>query len=377
MLRYASLQIPRFEAAHYHARYESTAPYMLSASACEPTSVSELLELAGVSADELGAVSLSYTETGGHPELRRAIASGESNVDADDVIVLNSPVEGIFVAMSALLAQGDRAVVLAPCYEALRNIPEHLCGNVEMWTMQGTDEGWALDMDALDELLEPPTKVLVVNFPNNPTGFLPTPDEYAAILEHTRKRGVWLFSDEIYRGLEPEGTPPLPTAAELYERAVVVDGLSKSYGLPGLRCGWVVARDVGLRDRITNWMHYTSQCQPAPVELLALAALDARDALLKRNRARVAENLKLGKAFFDRWNELFHWRAPIAGPVALVGIDVPSATEYCHTLAKDAGVVLLPSSFLGYDDGHVRFGFGQDDFGSRLARYEAYLENKA
>jgi aspartate/methionine/tyrosine aminotransferase len=243
-----------------------------------------------------------------------------------------------------------------------------------MWMLRETDDGWALDMDRLDELLAPPTKMLVVNFPHNPTGFLPTADEFSAIVDSARARGVWLFSDEMYRGLERGDTTPIPTASDVYERTVVLAGLSKSYGLPGLRCGWVVVRDEPLRDRILNWKYYTSICPPAPVELLAMAALDARDELLARSRARVSSNLKRGEAFFTRWRELFTWRAPVAGPVALVGIDVASATEYCHELAKRAGVVLLPSSFLGYGDGHVRFGFGRDGFEAALARFESHLQ---
>ena len=247
------LKIPRFETEEFYARYEFTSPHLLSNSDCESTTVAELLALSGRSMDALGATKLGYTESRGHPELRKAIAFGTTHVDADDVLVMNAPIEGIFVAMSALLGDGDRAVVLGPCYDALRNIPQHLCGNVEMWTLRASDDGWNLDMDALDTLLEPPTKILVVNFPHNPTGFLPTLEEFSEIIERTRERGVWLFSDEMYRGLELEGISALPTAAELYPRSIVLAGLSKSYGLPGLRSGWVVVRDGELRENILNW----------------------------------------------------------------------------------------------------------------------------
>lgn len=368
------MNIPRFETEDFYARYEFTSPYLLSNSDCESTTVAELLELSGRSMDSLGATTLGYTESRGHPELRAAIASGSANVDADDVLVMNAPIEGIFVTMSAVLSQGDRAVVLGPCYDALKTLPEYVCGNVEMWMLRATETEWELDMDKLDELLAPPTKILIVNFPHNPTGFLPTPEEFAEIIERAREGGVWLFSDEMYRGLELDGASALPTAAELYERSIVLAGLSKSYGLPGLRSGWVVVRDRKLRESILNWKYYTSICPPAPVELLALAALDSRDELFARNRARVESNLARGKAFFDRWDELFQWRAPRAGPVALVGIDVASATDYCHTLAQDAGVVLLPSSFLSYGDKHVRFGFGRDGFAAGLEHYERYLQ---
>lgn len=368
------MTIAPFETEHYYARYEFTSPHMLSGSDCESTSIAELLALSGRTMDALGATTLGYTESRGHPALRSAIAAAAGKVSPEDVLVLNAPIEGIFIAMSALLQRGDRAVVLGPCYDALRNIPAHVCDNVETWMLQETATGWKLDIERLDELLEPPTKVLIVNFPHNPTGFLPSGEQLSSIVDRARERGVWLFSDEMYRGLELEG-PALPSAADLYQRSLVLGGLSKSFGLPGLRSGWLVVPDHAMFARILNWKYYTSICPPAPIEFLALAAFDARDELLARNRARVKGNVALAADFFSRFDRLFEWRAPKAGPVALVGIDVPSATEYCHRLAEDAGVVLLPSSFLGYGDGHVRFGFGRDGFAAALEHFERYLQS--
>lgn len=371
------MNIEQFATEDYYARYEFTSPHLLSASDCESTTIAELLELSGESLDALASMKLGYTESPGHPDLRRAIAAGGENVSPEDVLVLNAPIEGIFITMSAVLSPGDRAVVVGPCYDALRNLPAHVCERVEMWTLKPTSTGWELDLDELDALLLPPTKMLVVNFPHNPTGFLPTPAQLSEIVERARERGVWLFSDEMYRGLELDGIETLPTVGELYDRAVVLGGLSKSYGLPGLRSGWLIARDRPLYERLLNWKYYTSICPPAPVEFLALAALNAREALLARNRIRVEENVGHGRAFFERWKGFFEWRPPRAGPVALASVDVPSATDYCHRLAQEAGVVLLPSSFLGYGDRHVRFGFGRDGFAAGLEHFERYLRSGA
>lgn len=164
------MKIPRFKTEDFYARYEFTSPYLLSNSDCESITVAELLELSSRSMDALGATTLGYTESRGRPELRAAIASGSANVDADDVLVMNAPIEGIFVTMSAVLTKGDRAVVLGPCYDALKNLPEYACGNVEMWMLRATENSWELDMDKLDELLAPPTKILVVNFPHKRSG---------------------------------------------------------------------------------------------------------------------------------------------------------------------------------------------------------------
>ena len=180
----------------------------------------------------------------------------------------------------------------------------------------------------------------------------------------------------MYRGLEFGDMGTLPSAADLYERAIILAGLSKTHGLPGLRTGWLVIQDEALRDALVNWKHYTSICSPAPSEFLALAALRAQEKLVARNRAIVESNLAEATSFFGRWPELFTWRPPQAGSVALVGLNQPSATAYCQELARDAGVLLLPSSCMGYGDGHVRFGLGRTDFKQNLAIYEAYLRRQ-
>jgi aspartate/methionine/tyrosine aminotransferase len=178
----------------------------------------------------------------------------------------------------------------------------------------------------------------------------------------------------MYRGLEPQVSATLPSVADRYERGLVLSGLSKVYGLPGLRSGWLVVHDDDLRAELINWKFYTSICPPAPTEFLALAALEARSAIIDRNTRLIESNLDLAGAFFARWPDLFTWRPPAAGPIALVGLNRPSAAEYCHQLAREAGVLLLPSSCMGYGDNHVRMGFGRVDFERALAHYEQFLD---
>ena len=367
------MRIAPFETEDFYARYEFSSPHILSVSDCETVSIAELLTLAGRTLEDLGRTRLGYTESRGHPELRAAIAASYEHVDAEAVLELSAPIEGIYIAMEELLEPGDRAVVLGPCYDALHNIPAHVSGNVEYWMLEPVEGGWALDFDKLDALLKPPTKLLVVNFPQNPTGFLPTEAQFFQILERVREKGLWLFSDEMYRGLELDGVSMLPSAADHYERAIVLSGLSKTYGLPGLRFGWLVVRDQELYGNLLNWKYYTSICPPGPSETLAMAAFEARDKLVDRNSRRLHSNVALADNFFERHLGFFDWRRPQAGSIALVGVDVPSAKEYCHMLAEEAGIVLLPSSFLGYSDTHVRFGFGRDSFGASLGAYERYL----
>ncbi len=368
------MHIPPFATEQYFSLYEFTTPHILCASDCETMSVGELMQRAGADATELLSLRLGYTESAGHPALRAAVAGLYDGVDPTEVVMLGAPEEGIYLTMRTLLEPGDHVVVLTPAYDSLLNLAEHVSGNVTRWPMTPLPGGWGLELDALDRLMTPETRLVVVNFPHNPTGYLPDAATFDALIDLVRRRGAWLLCDEMYRGLEHDPAGRLPSAAERYERAIVLCGLSKTYGLPGLRTGWLVIHDPDTRAALVNWKHYTTICAAAPSELLATVALRAHETLAARSRSIIADNLTTAKAFFSRRPEKFGWRPPLAGSVALVELRVPSATAYCHALARDAGVLLLPGACLGADDRSVRFGFGRLSFPDALAAYERHLE---
>ncbi len=372
------MQIEPFATEQFFARYEFSSEHLLGVSDCETVTVAELLAL-GRSHDELGKVRLGYTESTGDPALREVIAGLYDDISPNDVVVLGSPVEGIYLAMRTLLEPGDHAIVASPAYDALFNLAAHVAGRAERWPLRAEPDAWRLDLELLERLLgEAPTgsrPLVVVNFPHNPTGYLPSCSELDAMLDLVRRHDARLFYDEMYRGAEFDpAVETIPSGADRCERAIVLGGLSKAYGLPGLRCGWVVIRDDAIRDAFVNWKHYTSICAPAVTEFLARIALENGPELLARCRATVAANVEHAERFFATRTDRFTWRRPRAGSVALVGVDVPSATDYCHALARDAGIVLLPGPCLGHDDHHVRFGFGRKSFPRALAALERYLD---
>ncbi|HHY58483.1 MAG TPA: pyridoxal phosphate-dependent aminotransferase [Chloroflexi bacterium] len=369
------MQIANFATEHFFARYEFTTPHLLGSSDCESITVAELLALAGVTWDEFGRLSLGYTESLGHPELRRQIAASYASVHAEEIIMLGAPVEGIYLMARAALAPNDEVIVLTPAYDALLHLFEHVVGvaNVKRWTFTPGAGRWELDFDALHRLITPRTKLLVVNFPHNPTGYLPTPAQMHALTALVEQHGLLLFCDEMYFGLVHGDTPAIASAADLTPRAVVLSGLSKTYGLPGLRTGWLVVKDADLRANLINWKFYTTICPPAPSEFLALAAWRVREQLRSRNLTRIATNLQLAEDFFARWPELFQWRRPLAGSTALVGMNVPSVRDYATHLAENAGVLVLPAANLGAEDHYLRMGFGRAGFDAALAAFEAHL----
>ena len=369
------MKIASFETEQFFARYEFNTPYQLCNSDCESISIAELLALAGDSLDQFGRERLVYTESQGSSELRKSIASMHGNTNPDDVIVLGTPVEGIYLAARALLDPGDEVIVLTPAYDALTKMFEHVAGEtgVRKWKFIPGETSWDLDLEDLRRLITPQTKMVVVNFPHNPTGYLPTAEFQWELASLAEEHGLWLFCDEMYFGLVHSGTPPIRSAAEVTKNSIVLSGLSKTFGLPGLRCGWLIVQDEALRDNIMNWKYYTSICPSVPTEYLATAALKVWETLRDRNITRIEQHLELADAFFERWPGLFTWRRPMAGSTALVGYHVPSVAAVSARLAPEEGILIQSASMLGSDDQHMRIGLGRDSFAKVLTKFEDWL----
>ena len=372
------MKIEPFLTEQFFAEYEFSAQHLLASSDCETMSIGELLQLSGSTLDELGGLTLGYTESQGDPHLRSLISNMYSNVSSDDVVVLTSPVEGIYLAMQTLLESEDEVIALRPAYDALNNVARHLCSEVLPWNLFPGRNCWELDFDELESLISPQTRIIVVNFPHNPTGYVPSESDFDRLIGLARRYDLWLFCDEIYRGLE--FGPTIPSAADLYEKAIVLSGLSKTYGLPGLRAGWVVIRNAKLRDELINWKHYTTICPAAPTEFLARKALLVKDKLAARSKAIIQQNLNLCEAFFNRFQDQFIWRRPQAGSVAFVELNLSqigfdSATSYCHHLAQNHGMVLLPGKCLGFEDNFVRFGLGRSNFEVALKSFAEVISD--
>ena len=319
---------------------------------------------------------MGYTESDGAPALRAAIAATYDSVDPNQVMVLATPVESIYLAARTLLNPGDEVIVLSPAYDALINLFEHVVGaeHVRRWTFGLGKEGWFLNLADLDALITDNTRLIVVNFPHNPTGYLPDLAFLNELVDRVDSRGLNLFSDEMYHGLIHSGGQPIPSLADMTDRAIVLSGLSKTYGLPGLRHGWLVVRDSDLRNELLNWKYYTSICAPGVVEYLALAALEIREILRKRNIERIEQNLDLADAFFERWNTQFDWHRTQAGSTALIPWKIPSVNAVAEELARNEGILIHPATTLGTDDQHMRMGFGRMVFPEALRRFEHWLE---
>lgn len=369
------MKIKPFETEHFYAKYEFNTPHQLCNSDCETVTIAELLAMADVPLSALGGLGLGYTESQGDPELRQMVAEAYTAVSPHNLIILGTPVEGIYLTARALLQPEDEVIVMTPAYDALINMFEHIVGaeRVKKWHIQAMDDRWQIDLDSLRQLITPKTKLIVVNFPHNPTGYLPTPEEQASLIELVEQHELWLFYDEMYYGLVHSDTPSIPSAADLSERVITLSGLSKTYGLPGLRTGWLTIRDEPLFDSVMNWKFYTSICPPAPSEFLAKVAWSVREELRQKNILQIEHNLQLAEAFFEKWGELFGWKRPLAGSTALVKMNVPSVNAFATQMAEEAGILIHPATTLGADDYHFRMGFGRRTFANSLEHFDGYL----
>lgn len=370
------MKIETFGLERYFAKHEFSARYLLSSSDCESLSLLELLEMAHKERIELWVdLRFGYTESMGHPKLRQAIAEIYQDHSADDILVV-VPEEGIFLLMHALLQPGDHVICTFPGYQSLYEIARSIGCDVSLWKPI-EEEGWYFNMDQLKQLFRPDTKLVVVNFPHNPTGCVPSAENYSSLINLVSQRGIYLLSDEMYRYLEIDEVNRLPAGCELYPKAISLSGLSKSFGLPGLRIGWIATHDRELLARMSALKDYTTICASAPSEILAIFALMNRDSIISGHLQRIVRNLGVLDDFFKDFGDCFQWNRPLGGSICFPRVLLPEgATKFCDELVENTGIMLVPSSVFQYGDDHVRMGFGRDNLPEVIDNFQRYLDQR-
>ena len=364
----------------YFSRWEFTAKYNMGGSDAESVTIGALLELA--SAEDRAAferLSLGYTEVYGSPALREQIARTYESVSAQDVLCFAGAEEAIYTAMQVLLAPGDHAIVLTPNYQSAESVPLSRCEVTGI--ALDPERDWALDLDRVQAAIRPNTKLLSINFPNNPTGKLISLATLQNLIEICRRHGLWLFSDEVYRLIERDESLRLPQAVDLYERAISLNVMSKAYGLPGLRIGWLVCKDRDTLVRFERFKHFLSICNSAPSEALACIALKAREHLLELNRQRVRANVAAYAEVLGAFPERFEFKGPDGGCVAFLRYRGAEGVEtFTRRLVEETGVLFVPASQFRSEltpvpSDRFRAGFGRRFVPEALEVMRAWLES--
>ena len=370
-----------FELEKHFSKWEFAARYHMTASDAQSMTVNELLEMAGGNAkEELLNCWLGYTETRGAEDLREAIAGTYEVCKADNIQCFVGIEEGIYAAMRVMLSADDHAIVIVPNYQAAETLPLAICETTGVPLL--ADQNWQLDLDALRDAILPNTKLISINFPNNPTGAIPDRKTLDALIEICREHGIWLFSDEVYRLMEVDENKRIPQIADIYEKGVSVNVLSKAYGLPGLRIGWAACQDKDLLASLEKYRHYLSICSSGPSERLSVIAFSVKDKLLARNLQIVLENRNKLDSFFADYPDLFDWQHPDGGCVAYpkyLGADGVEA--FCHELVETEGVLLLPASIYKSElmktpQQHFRIGMGRKGIDEGLEVMRKFIDRR-
>ncbi len=372
----ADMRIPEFRLERYFACHEFTAKHMLCASDCQTLTVGEVMALDESPQSRLSDLPLGYTEATGSAGLRAEIARIYTSITPDQILTFAGAQEAIFLFMQACLQPGDHIVVHWPCYQSLCDVAESMGVVVSRWSADA-DRNWQLDLDQLRSQLTPATRLIVLNTPHNPTGFLMSHDDYAELHQLAVDRGFMLLCDEVYRESEYDVAQRLPAACDLGEHAVSIGVMSKTYGLAGLRIGWIVTKNQALFQRIQVLKDYTSMCNSGPSEWLAEVALRNRQQIIDRNLRLIQSNLDLLDAFFSERTDLFQWKRPRAGSIAFPKYLQGDVDAFCHRVLSESGVLLAPGSLFQDNENHFRIGFGRRDFSDGLAALAACLDSQS
>jgi len=351
------MKFPVFELERVQSLYENTVEYNLTESGFHPYTLKELL-----TEDQLAALAetvLGYGQTNGSIEIRERIAALYAGTGLDNVLVTNGSSEANYVACHTLLEPGDELVVMVPNYMQIWGIAEELGAKPVAFHLREEND-WAPDLEELDRVVGPRTKMVAVCNPNNPTGYTLTAEEMEKIVEIAEGVGAWIYADEVYRGAELDGRER-ESFIGMSERVMISGGLSKAYALPGLRLGWLVgpARSIATSWAYHDYTSITAGILSHKIGAIALSP-ETRKKILDRNRTMLLANLELTREWVASFGDLIRFVPPQAGGMAFMryGFDINS-TELAEWLRKEQSVFLLAGDCYGMDR-HFRIGIGAE-----------------
>ena len=357
------MKIEPFALERWLTRHELHVRYDIAESGILPLTVNDLLgfeppERRAATLERLLSLPLGYNEAVGTHTLRALLAATYAQCDPANILVTTGAIEANFLLFNTLLDAGDHVIAPYPAYQQLYSVPRAIGCDVALWRIR-PENGFRYDVDELEQLLTPRTRLIVLNTPHNPTGTMIPPADLRRIYALAESVGAYVLCDEAYRWLAvPGGEEFAPPVFDLGQRGISVGTISKPFGLPGLRIGWmaapqeIVARCWAMRD-------YVSLSPGKLNDALALLALERREQLVARNRAIIAANLASAQEWIDANADLLAWQPPRGGLLALLhyNLDLPSLV-LADKLATEYSVMLAPGSAFGYEH-YLRIGIGQ------------------
>jgi len=361
----------KFESFQYYRENEHVVPHVLCHSSPETITIADLFAFEPNALEDFKNISLDYTEDQGGMILRQEISRFHEGVDESNVLVTNGGSEGIYLAMMSLLQPSDHVIVQFPLFQSLYELAIAKGCDVSRWEMRPKRD-WELNIDDLEALIRPNTKLIVINVPHNPTGYTLSRETFERIMRVAKCNGIYLFSDESNRFLVHNKDDLLPAATDLYDKAITLGSMSKSLALPGLHVGWLVVHDAKLLNEFLLLKDYTTSSVSAPSQFLTALALRYKDQLLKRIVKIIKSNLELLNEFFEKHSDMVSWVPPGAGSICFPKI-LFEAEDFCQMVRKEAGILLMPGSAYDYSNKYFRIGFGRIDMPEVLGLFSDYL----
>ncbi len=370
------MNIAPFKIEEYFTQYEFSVRYMMGSSDPETYTLSELIAMADSESLSLwNHLALGYTEYQGLPLLRAEISKLYSGLDQNHVLVYSGAEEAIYIIMRVLLKSDDHVVVVTPCYNSHKEIPKAIGARVTELSLSCRNGHWSLDLEKLSSLVTDQTKLIIINFPHNPTGFQPSLETFQSIVDIAKQHNTYLLSDEVFRLSEQDPRDQLPNAVDCYEKALSLGVMSKSFGLAGLRIGWVASQMQNLLKDFMSYKNYTSMCNSAPSEILALIAMRNKQQILERNRTIAKTNLDLLDNYFQRNSDIYQWERPRAGFIGFPKLKLKVNIEtFARRFVEEENVLILPDTLFDYSDNRFRIGYGRRYFPETLNRLERFTQ---
>jgi aspartate/methionine/tyrosine aminotransferase len=354
------MKLEQFAMERMQSTYENQVEFNLSESGVQPLRLAELVD-DEAARDALMSEALRYTQSNGTVPLRSAIAALYPGASAEHVQVTNGGSEANYITTWNLVEPGDEVVMMVPNYMQTWGLARAFGGVIKEWPLVNSGGRWRVDVDALGGLVSSRTKLIVICNPNNPTGARFDAADLDGIAAIASRHGAWVLSDEIYRGAELDGRET-PSIWGRSDRVIVTSGLSKAYGLPGLRIGWIVGPPATIAS-LWSYHDYTTISPGALSDFLARRALapSHRARILARTRRILNENFPVIARWLDAHGDLFSYNRPDAGAIVYVRYHHPiNSTELVTRLREQKSVLIVPGDHFGMD-GYLRIGFGDDE----------------
>lgn len=366
-----------------HKRVTRGAVYSLSNSFAQPLTNSELIAWAVARGDESLVEqyqhhSLAYGGSGGSLDLRTEIAKLYGpEIGADNVVVCSSCQMGLQLVASAVLSPGDHAISFSPGYQSVQMAPQYAGAEITRLLLR-PENGWSIELDAVEAAIQPNTKYIVFNAPYNPAGTLISHDTQDRLKAIARQHGIYLGADEIYRFLEHDEKDRLQGTGAFYERGISIQGMSKSWGGCGISLGWIATRDKDLIEKILDLQYFGTTCQSRAAEIQAIMALRASEFILERNLEIIRHNLGLLDQFMADYAEYFSWVRPSAGATCFIEFKGPWPADVLGYKLAQAGISVKPAyvfSDAGEHRQYFRCGYGERIMPNALTALREFVEN--